>query len=234
MALFDSGPGMAVHRVGYLLGGSSGFLSSRAARDGLNNYYWVLKLLRQRNEDALWPDFKTRCVPAPDPAGNEAVDFIERKLRECQQHEDCGIQGFNRLKPVDFQFPTPTRLLKIYDGSQERQVAFFETLQNTYRYIALSHCWGTAEAARQMLKTTSQNLGQHCEGISVTGLTRTFQDAIDLTVKLGLQYIWIDSLCIIQDDLEDWKIECPRMTDVYGGAYLVVAATAAENGEHGL
>lgn len=113
-------------------------------------------------------------------------------------------------------------------------MVLLDTSQSTYPYIALSHCWGLKEDASQMPMTTRNNLSQHREGIAVASLTQTFQDAVDLTVKLGLQYIWIDSLCIIQDDHEDWKNECPRMTDVYGGAELVVAATAAKNGEKGL
>lgn len=169
-------------------------------------------------------------MPAPDPSGIEAVNFIKRNLRECRHHKDCWDLLEEEFDPAFL----PTRILKIKDGSQGRQIVLLDTSQTAYRYIALSHCWGSAEAANQMPRTTSRNISQHREGIAVSSLTRTFQDAVDLTVKLGLQYIWIDSLCIIQDDEEDWMKECPRMMYVYGLAYLVVAATAAENGGKGL
>jgi hypothetical protein len=55
-----------------------------------------------------------------------------------------------------------------------------------------------------------------------------------LTRKLGTEYIWFDSLCITQDDEQDKTQEIPKMGDIYSGADLVIAATLAENGGHGL
>jgi hypothetical protein len=63
---------------------------------------------------------------------------------------------------------------------------------------------------------------------------RTFQDAITLTRTLGFNYIWIDSLCIIQDDGRDWEIESARMTSVYSNGHLTIAATHSPNGRGGL
>ncbi|KAK5651449.1 hypothetical protein OQA88_12456 [Cercophora sp. LCS_1] len=86
-----------------------------------------------------------------------------------------------------------------------------------------------------MPKTTRDNLLRHqVEGIPVSHLTRTFQDAINLTVQLGLAYIWIDSLCIIQGDAADWATESVTMASVYGGAHLVIAATCGKDGKDGL
>ncbi|KAF4498972.1 heterokaryon incompatibility [Fusarium agapanthi] len=70
--------------------------------------------------------------------------------------------------------------------------------------------------------------------MSVSALTKTFKHAIELTTGLGFTHIWIDSLCIIQGDQEDWNHECRRMYDVYGGAELVIAAACAKNGNDGL
>jgi hypothetical protein len=64
-------------------------------------------------------------------------------------------------------------------------------------------------------------------------LTKTFQDAIAIARSLGIAYLWIDSLCIIQDDAEDWDKESRRMCDVYGGSSLNIAATAAPDGSYG-
>lgn len=57
---------------------------------------------------------------------------------------------------------------------------------------------------------------------------------MNLTAELGLRYIWIDSLCIVQDDRDEWSAECPKMGAIYGGAYIVIAASLAPNGIHGL
>lgn len=86
-----------------------------------------------------------------------------------------------------------------------------------------------------MPRTTKDNFNERLgQGLSVSSLTQTFQDAIDLTFKLGLEYIWIDSLCIIQGDTDDWIKEGLRMDDVYGGAHLVIAAAHAKDGNGGL
>ncbi|KAE8453294.1 hypothetical protein EG329_011361 [Mollisiaceae sp. DMI_Dod_QoI] len=63
---------------------------------------------------------------------------------------------------------------------------------------------------------------------------QTFQDAIWVTQSLGFSYIWIDSLCIVQDDEDDWRQESALMSQVYGNAVVNIAATKAENGSVGL
>jgi len=65
-------------------------------------------------------------------------------------------------------------------------------------------------------------------------LTQTFMDAIWVAQTLGMDYIWIDSLCIIQDSPDDWAIESAKMGDVYGNSYLNIAATRAADGSQGL
>ena len=64
-------------------------------------------------------------------------------------------------------------------------------------------------------------------------MSRNFQDAITISRKLGIQYVWIDSLCIIQGDAQDWEIEAAKMASIYNSAYLVVAATATPDGSGG-
>lgn len=67
-----------------------------------------------------------------------------------------------------------------------------------------------------------------------SSLPKTFQDAIAITRMLNIQYIWIDSLCIFQDDLADWASESTCMKSIYGGATVCIAATAAPDGHAGL
>ncbi|KAF1827128.1 HET-domain-containing protein, partial [Dissoconium aciculare CBS 342.82] len=70
--------------------------------------------------------------------------------------------------------------------------------------------------------------------IKWTDLPLTFQQAITLTRRLGIEYIWIDSLCIIQENDVDWHNEAPRMERVYGNSYLNFAAMASTDGRGGL
>ncbi|KAH8595946.1 heterokaryon incompatibility protein-domain-containing protein [Bisporella sp. PMI_857] len=65
-------------------------------------------------------------------------------------------------------------------------------------------------------------------------LSRTFQDAIQVTRALGLRFLWIDSLCIVQDDKNDWTIEAAKMAQVYQGSYFTIAATSSTNSDGGL
>lgn len=64
-------------------------------------------------------------------------------------------------------------------------------------------------------------------------LSKTFHDAIETTLELGLHYIWIDSLCIIQDDMDDWRREASRMKDVYAGSSVTISASDAKDSTQG-
>ncbi|PMD17228.1 HET-domain-containing protein, partial [Hyaloscypha hepaticicola] len=95
--------------------------------------------------------------------------------------------------------------------------------------MTLSHCWGT----KKFLTLTTNNLENSRQRISLEDLTRVFQDAIHVTRFMGIDYIWIDSLCIIQDSPEDWAKESLLMEDVYSNSYCNIAATHASSGEDG-
>jgi hypothetical protein len=96
--------------------------------------------------------------------------------------------------------------------------------------VYLSHCWGDV----QPLKTTRETIASHQNSITWTDLPKTFQDAIIFTRCLGLKYLWIDSLCICQDEPEDWARESSAMRKVYEQCYLTIAATSATNAHYGL
>lgn len=83
-----------------------------------------------------------------------------------------------------------------------------------------------------MSTTTKSSLKARLENIARNDLPKTFQNAISLVRKLKTEHIWIDSLCIIQDDDKDWKRESVRWPK-YSNAYLTIAATCASNGQVG-
>jgi hypothetical protein len=97
-------------------------------------------------------------------------------------------------------------------------------------YLTLSHCWGKDQIFR-LLET---NIDQLRKAIPTNRLPQTFQQAIALTKRMGHRYIWIDSLCIIQDSEDDWHYESSRMGDVYKNSFCNISATAAEDGRMGL
>lgn len=98
------------------------------------------------------------------------------------------------------------------------------------QYLCLSYCWGS----HLPLRTLKANLAEMARGIPWDKLPKTFQDAVHLTKVLGLSYLWIDALCIVQDDPTDWSWEASRMSTIYSDSYLTVAATFGENSDSGL
>ncbi|KAJ0162505.1 hypothetical protein CTA2_4444 [Colletotrichum tanaceti] len=95
---------------------------------------------------------------------------------------------------------------------------------------ALSYCWGNVEAHR----TTRGTLKSHLGSIPCEKLPRTLSEAIHVTRELGIPYLWIDSLCIIQEDEQDWKKEAAQMGAVYSDAHVVITAAALDTSHGGL
>lgn len=193
----------------------------------------------QKEGDVPWDDIPIRRLPAPLASSSECLEFIQKQIANCQaHHEECKNFSINQLGRYARTPLPPTRLLRIKrEESGELRVFLIETDDNsTYRYTALSHCWGSQEEASKIPVTTKANVAQrHEDGIPVSSLTKSFQDTIHLTQTLGAtDFIWIDSICIIQDDAGDWRKECPKMASVYGNAYLVISATSASDGRGGL
>jgi hypothetical protein len=124
----------------------------------------------------------------------------------------------------------PTRVVYVGDGSREPYL--YETSREDALYTALSHCWGGKKNIH--LTTKTADLEIRGESIPISTLPKTFADAVLLTRKLGIKYIWIDSLCIIQDDAEDWVRESARMAEVYQNAALTISADGAADGSQGL
>jgi hypothetical protein len=84
------------------------------------------------------------------------------------------------------------------------------------------------------VKTTKASLVERHYAILLSDLSKPFQDAIHVTRNLGLKYLWIDSLCIVQDDLNDWKHESTKMAHLYIGSYINIAAFSSADGSGGL
>lgn len=102
-----------------------------------------------------------------------------------------------------------------------------------YIYAALSHCWGTATTTHPT-KLLKENLDVLLlEPIGIQSLSKTIQDAIYICRELGTPYLWIDSMCIIQDDLDDWGNEAAKMGDVYRNAYYTIAAASSTDSSGG-
>lgn len=100
----------------------------------------------------------------------------------------------------------------------------------TGQYVALSYVWGTGSA----LKTTHETLSSRLSGFLVSELPSSVRDAVQITRRMGFEYLWVDALCIIQGDLEDWNHESALMARVYGGAAFTIMADLAPDTDSGI
>lgn len=123
----------------------------------------------------------------------------------------------------------PTRVLDVGLPDSDVNPRLFLSHGQTGFYIALSHCWGKS----QILTTTSSTLVERQRGIQFASLSRTFQDAVIATRALGVTYLWIDSLCILQDSPEDWDVESSRMGDIYKNAICTISAAKSADPRDG-
>lgn len=149
--------------------------------------------------------------------------------QQCMNHATCRNwrQGSRVL---------PTRLVQIWrPGSQSTdlsaKICETEALPTSTPYVTLSHCWGKKGVIFKLLQNNLQELSQ---AIPIERLPKVFQDAMHVSYELGISYIWIDSLCIIQDSKEDWTYEAKRMGGVYLNGEFNIAATGYEDGLSGL
>ncbi len=157
--------------------------------------------------------------PGPD------LDLVARWLKYClDNHPQCQNGNSNW---------GPTRLLKILPRGEPGMydLRLMNNNNRTQRYVALSHCGG--KDAFRPLRTTSETYAAHQNRIPFEALPKSFQDAILVTVRLGVNRLWIDSLCIIQDDKSDWERECPLMASVYSESFITVSASSAANAHVG-
>ncbi|KAI1739974.1 HET-domain-containing protein [Xylaria scruposa] len=120
----------------------------------------------------------------------------------------------------------PTRVLDVGENLATASIRLLETKpgQNA-EYVALSYCWGKTGN----ITTTKNTLQERSKRISWSVLPKSFQDAIKVVRALGIRYLWIDALCIIQDDAADWESESAKMADVYENAFLTISMDAARD-----
>jgi Heterokaryon incompatibility protein (HET) len=148
---------------------------------------------------------------------SETFEFASRCLKECAsnpRHQLCQPQR---------RAARPTRLLQIYEPGEPIKLQEKSSFSSFVDYIALSHCWGKDLP----ITTTTKTKNQRTRAIEWNELPPLFQDTVIIAHRLGIKYIWIDALCILQDDKSDWEQEASKMASVYANAYVTVAAVQA-------
>lgn len=128
------------------------------------------------------------------------------------------------------QSQLPTRVLDVGDSESPRVMLIDSRTMESHEYLAFSHCWGQGSFF-SALKSTVNKLRQG--DVDTRLLPPSFLDAIAVARGLRVRYLWIDSLCIIQDDNQDWEHEAGRMEQVFSNATCVIAASSATGSAEG-
>jgi hypothetical protein len=159
----------------------------------------------------------------------DSLHMVERWLSDCDHaHTEC-----RSIKREDLWFPTRLIDLGRPDAETDQiRLTITKEVLPVGSYVTLSHCWGQGKVVR-LLKA---NLEEFRRAIPLEDMPKTFSEAMIVCRKLRIRYLWIDSLCIMQDkdDLSDWSREAGLMHQVYSNAYFNISASDATDATHGL
>lgn len=157
------------------------------------------------------------------PHSNFNPSIARSWLSRCQQsHTSCKREHLSDL--------LPSRVIDVFSFGNTDVARLISARDMESRdYCALSYVWG----GPQRVTTTTATLESHLRGLHVDVLPKTLRDAIFVTRGLGLRYLWVDALCILQDSTADQKVELARMRHYYRSAVVVIAASGAGNVEDG-
>jgi hypothetical protein len=181
-----------------------------------------------------FPTRQASLIESGDTSSASTIRFISNCIKRCEIDHGlvCNRSSIQGSTP-------PTRILELFDD----YVRLVEPVRTqTLRYVCLAHRWlskapyndGIARSNSGSIAldccTLKDNIEQNRARIAIADLLPAYRDAISVTRALGLQYVWIDSLCIIQDDDEDKALQISTMGTIYSNSYLTIAADC--HGDH--
>ncbi|KAF4965204.1 hypothetical protein FSARC_6966 [Fusarium sarcochroum] len=187
--------------------------------------YALLELSHKRSVELGEGNDSVIVIVQRSSGSEEALELIKMWIQNCREtHTRCHDPELDPKK-------LPIRVLDLH-GPDESRVYLRNISQTEGDYAALSYCWGPGSPG---LCTTTKNAHAHQdEGIEVGNLPATIRDTIDVTKKLGMRYLWVDRLCILQDSTEDWTQQAALMCHIYSGAALTLSADSSKSAVDGL
>ncbi|KAG4441992.1 hypothetical protein IFR05_002518 [Cadophora sp. M221] len=207
-----------------------------------------IQLTRLDAEDLLCPsigskmdEHSPRKESYPRKAGLSHTTAIDSNSEECweqisswiddcgKNHFLCGSQTAFMAMPITSSYSLPRRVVDIGEEGDNSKIRLIESNSSGGVYLALSHAWGN----HLPIKTITKTIKCWKKNMPWTNLSKTFQDAVSITRTLGVRHLWIDTLCIIQDNIRDWEIEAANMAKIYQDALIVISATLSTDGTGG-
>jgi hypothetical protein len=179
------------------------------------------QLTEQSIDDPLCDIVQCRLIQS-DCGSHNGLQVANSWLQKCltSHHKFC----------KNAESPLPKRVIYIGRTGTSLDLFLLETDNEIGAWVALSHCWGKGTS----FTTTTTNLLERKKGIPFADFPATFRDAITISRRLGIEYLWIDSLCIIQDSASDWLEQSGQMKQVYSNATVTLVAEASEDSHSGI
>jgi len=221
-------------------------LTHRGHPRSSSNYWNLLKL-------RLWPasEFNTSLLGEGEAEiiserhsntrSEQSREMALAWLARCQANRDGIHDQCNRSGADVGEDPgwLPTRLLDVSLSVETSTVKLIMpasspgAFASDMQYLTLSHCWGAWGGAELPVLTTKNLDERLTKGLPVSLLPQTFQDAVEVARWFKVRWLWIDSLCIIQDSDDDWRREAVMMYDVYKNALLNISANDSPDARWG-
>ncbi|KAI1807953.1 HET-domain-containing protein [Daldinia bambusicola] len=162
-----------------------------------------------------------------DQLFNTSSKWAQGQISAClNSHQQCRRPG----RGVPFR---PSRLINVSNKALGEDVVLEDgaSIPPGAAYVALSYCWGGYDPD---CMTTAESLEENMRRIPSSKMPATFRDAVRFTRSLGIKYLWIDSVCIIQHDKKDWHQQAGLMWDIYKHSYVTLAALYGSSSRSGL
>ncbi|KAF5610209.1 uncharacterized protein FSUBG_3442 [Fusarium subglutinans] len=160
--------------------------------------------------------------------------FQKQEMRRVQLCEDIQFlhqqRGLSRGDAL-VEEECAARLVEIIDTDQGTKLKIVPGSVRYSSYAALSYKWGSLDAIWQ---TTTKNLGTRLTEFNIVELPKTLSDTVQVVRNFGLKWAWIDSLCIVQDDKDDWAREAVKMASIYQNALVTISADSSQDAKAGL
>ena len=157
---------------------------------------------------------------SPRPSDTSSIDLASEWLSNCLKNHECSTS-------YRFGSKSPARFIDVGDTTRDPHLVEFPPGKLPDCWVALSYCWGRTQSDRStnMLRKCSEKTLK--QGVELRTFDATIRDAITIARGLRIQHLWVDALCIFQDDESDWLKQSSQMNVIYGNSTLTLVAVDA-------
>lgn len=166
----------------------------------------------------MWMDRSRSWDVLEDSSTQMAFDRATGWLSHCMEFDES-------CNPPNKNF-VPRRLLNVRHNDQSGEPFLIDPSEPTV-YACLSYCWG--EDVGDVLKTTTSNINDHYKEVPLTSMPKSLRDAVMVCRGLSILYLWVDSICIIQDDYDAWYQDASIMDQIYLNSQVTISALEPNN-----